>query len=269
MSSAVGTSLAHQANSMSSFYVPRATVTRWVAASLVLSSSNCFAEEAPRALVFPPSIAPVPIAPPPNLSTPVATDPAAAGPQTRGTVAPASVQLRILMPNSVKSVNVSSKEHKLSATCYKSCDLSLVPGDYLVMVSAKDGAVWPQILSLRNSAAVSVIPADPDTAALGLTLGIAGPVVVLSGLVVGFIATVAGNIDNEDGSHDVYVSPLAVGLLLGGAGMTAGGFVLYSSSNHPELREGPLVNTMSASEAIRVTVAPISSGVGMAASLAF
>jgi hypothetical protein len=111
---------------------------------------------------------------------------------------------------------------------------------------------------------VSVTPADDGTAYFGLALGILGPLVQLTGL----FFTFAGNVDAEKNSGKASLNPVSAALLVGGAGMTAGGWVLYARNRNSKLNQRPMSAVLSP-ETIRVAAAPLSGGVAMAATVAF
>lgn len=219
----------------------------------------CLAQWAPQGLVFPPSTSPKP-------SVPVH-----ATPRTEPVVASAihrhhrhSVRVSVTVPSFIASVTITNRSHKASAACAASCDLWLMPGEYAVVVAEQGGSSSEHELDLRQSTGITFTKADEETAYVGLTMGLLGPLVALSGA---FLAAV-GNVDAEGNAGKLAFNPVSTILALGGAGMTTVGWVLYARNRNVAVNERALSAKWSP-ENIRVAATPVSQGMAIGATVSF
>jgi hypothetical protein len=182
------------------------------------------------------------------------------------------VQLRVTVPDGAPFISVLDQCEQVVARCARSCDLWLVRGNYTVEVSDGRDTLSSHDLELRHPTTLTVTPAKKGVAYLGMTMGFVGPVVSIAGLVwLVIVNAEAQQCANENGGPvkvrgDEFVGSLL--LFAGGAGMTAGGWILYARNRRPGFDEksrasAPLSSTL------RVGAVPLVGGVAVSATLTF
>jgi hypothetical protein len=181
-----------------------------------------------------------------------------------------TVQLRVTVPEGAPLISVLNQSEQVVAFCYRSCEFWLARGNYVVQVSDGRDTLNSHDVELRHPTTLTVTPAKKNIAYLGMTMGIVGPLVSIAGfawfVVVGAEAQQRAN---EDGGPVKVRSDERVGSLLiltGGAGMAAGGWILYARNRRPGFDEKPLAT---APTSLRVGAAPLVGGVAVSATLTF
>jgi hypothetical protein len=113
------------------------------------------------------------------------------------------------------------------------CRLLLWPGTYKVYAGGSDDTLsGARTLELSSSTRIVV---DPDTKAhrtAGLTLGIAGPVLIFTGFVF-LVSSIA--IDSSQTSAQEDRATAGAFMLLGGVAITPIGWVMFGTSFKPEV----------------------------------
>jgi hypothetical protein len=148
----------------------------------------------------------------------------------------------------------------------------LVRGNYVVEVSDGRDTLNTHDLELRHPTTLTVTPAKKGVAYLGMTMGLVGPIVSIAGfawlIIVGAEAQQRAN--DAGGPPKVRQDELVGSLLIlaGGAGMAAGGWILYARNRRPGFDEKSLA-TAPTSLMLRVGAAPLAGGAAVAATLTF
>lgn len=117
--------------------------------------------------------------------------------------------------------------------CPTSCRVWVYPGTYLIRITEAEGTLaGNREIEVRRPMSIDF---DPDTSAkrtAGLVLGVAGPVMIISGLGLA--------LGTPTDSDDDYEDEAALGalLLLGGLAATPVGWVMFGTSYKPEYEIG-------------------------------
>jgi hypothetical protein len=134
---------------------------------------------------------------------------------------------------------ISDKDGRPLAECPGNCRLMLAPGRYKVFVHAtEDTLPGSRMVDIKGPATVRV---DPDTTAhrdAGMGMGIAGPILMLVGLVA-LMANACWDCsreEQEDHNDEHRGANTLAGIgLLGGLTITPIGWVMYGTSFKPEI----------------------------------
>lgn len=136
------------------------------------------------------------------------------------------------------SFTISDKDDRPIAECPGNCRLQLLPGRYKVFVHAtEDTLPGSRMVDIKGPSTVRV---DPDTTAhrsAGLAMGIAGPILMLVGL-IGLAASACEDgcyDENGDRNDNDNANGIAVLGILGGIAITPIGWVMYGTSFKPEV----------------------------------
>jgi len=183
-----------------------------------------------------------------------------------------TVQLRVTVPEGAPLISVLNESEQVVAFCYRSCEFWLARGNYVVQVSDGRDTLNSHDVELRHPTTLTVTPAKKNIAYLGMTMGIVGPLVSIAGF-AWLVVDNAGaqQYANENGGPAKIRSDELVGsllLLAGGAGMTAGGWILYARNRRPGFDEKSFPSAPMSST-LCVGAAPLVGGVAVSATLTF
>lgn len=155
-------------------------------------------------------------------------------------------------------------------SCPGPCRVVLPRGEYRFVVTETDVTLSGSRMITIN--APSTIQFDPDTRdkrSAGLTLGIAGPVVMLVGLVVALASSCNGGCDGSSSSRE-HVAWTGIGMMAAGLTATPVGWVMFGTSFKPEYEvlRAPVWSSHRSS-GWSVGLAPSMTGAGLTGQLRF
>jgi hypothetical protein len=123
-----------------------------------------------------------------------------------------------------------------AAVCFDRCELTAVPGRYLLRVSGPPGSgvhTSKRHFDLRDGSVVTIDPPSSFGRYSGLALGVAGPVLLLGGL---FLAV---NSTSLTGERDQPYYALGIGSIVTGVVATPVGWIMFGENGRPEIDVQP------------------------------
>ncbi|HEV8549285.1 MAG TPA: hypothetical protein VGQ57_09655 [Polyangiaceae bacterium] len=124
-----------------------------------------------------------------------------------------------------------------TVACYGQCAFKLVPGEYRVLIDGPEGSDVHRSFrnfELSGSSQITVEPPSASAHYGGLALGIVGPIAIM----VGSGLLLAGGLNGS--AHSDGRTAGAAALILGGVGVTVGGWVLFAANRRPSVEITPL-----------------------------
>lgn len=165
---------------------------------------------------------------------------------------------RIQSADATRRIEIRSMQGVPIARCIGGCVLSLPKGSYKVAFADANGRLVDLEFSVEGPGGVELLDTNEAASSVGLGLGVAGPILVVTGMVL--MVTALQDICLVDSCttkrDDLPRGPLLLGGLAAftvGAIITPIGWVRYARNRHPRARELPLD--------WRVAAAPSSDGV--------
>ena len=155
--------------------------------------------------------------------------------------APTPYPFRIQSPDATRRIEIRSMYDVAVARCIGGCVLSLPESSYRLVFRDAEGNEQGLPFSVKGKGGVELQDADETAASVGLGLGVAGPVFVVTGMALMTIALKDACLAEAcESQHDSSGGAMLLGGLVAmavGAVITPIGWVTYARNRHPRVRE--------------------------------
>jgi hypothetical protein len=132
------------------------------------------------------------------------------------------------------------------ASCPGSCRVFVYPGKYRIQITETEDTVrGNRLIEVRGPMSIDF---DPDTSAKrtgGLILGIAGPIMLITGVMLVLSDEISNGYDDHSYDNDTEEA-FGVLLMAGGLAATPIGWVMFGTSFKPEYQTAPALRSTSA-----------------------